>query len=316
MSCEQTTRRTVSSGAVLGGVAACLLLGAAVLHMLEVSEHFEVDPLYGWFFVAVAAGQTLAAGAMIFWRSTSVLYLIAMGNLGVIALWLLTRIAGVPLGIEAGVRQAVEPADVAATFLEVASVLSATYLLSAPVDGARIAYPAAVALGLAGLVVSVAAVSWPVMARRDACTHFNPEYGPLGTVEGHSILPSDNPQTQLSKGETRPILSGLIVNCGGEYVTVTAVEVIADGGDAAQVLETFVMPVQRGDRSDVWKGSLGNVAVPPTNDHPDLALYSRVKGVAEGFYSINGLRIRYRYRGKSLAQVFATNVAIDIVGGP
>jgi hypothetical protein len=317
MSCEQTKRRTVSSRIVLRGLAACLLFGAAVIHMLEISEHFEVDPLYGWFFVAVAGGQTLSAGAMIFWRRRSVLYLVAMGNLGVIALWLLTRTAGVPLRSEAGVRQAAGQTDLAATFLEVASVLIAAYLLSAPLDGTRIPYPAGIALGVVGLVVSVAAVSWPVLGRRETCTHFNPEYGPLGTVDGHSILPRENPKAQLSKGETKPLLSGLIINCGVEHVTVTGVEVISDSGNAAQVLDSFVMPLQKGARPYDWEGpSIGNVAVPPTDDHPDMALYSRVKGVSYGSYSINGLRITYRYRGKALAQVFATNLAIDIAGGP
>jgi hypothetical protein len=317
MSCEQTKRRTVSSRTVLRGLTACLLVGAAVIHMLEVSEHFEVDPLYGWFFVVVAGGQTLAAGAMIFWRRRAVLYVVAMGNLGVIALWLLTRTAGVPLGIEAGVRQAAGQPDVAATLLEVASVLIAAYLLSAPLPGKRIPYPAGIALSVVGLVVSIAAVSWPVLGRREACAHFNPEYGPLEAVDGHSIMPRTNPKAQLSKGETKALLSGLIVNCGGEHVTLTGVEVVSDAGNAAQVLDTFVMPLQGGARLDAGEGpSLGNVAVPPTDDHSDLALYSRVKAVSYGSYSINGLRITYRYRGKPLAQVFATNVEIDIAGGP
>jgi hypothetical protein len=41
-----------------------------------------------------------------------------------------------------------------------------------------------------------------------------------------------------------------------------------------------------------------------------------VRGMTDGFYAINGLRIRYRYKGRPLDQVFATNIPVDVCGAP
>lgn len=317
MSPEQVPRRTLPSATVLGGVTSCLLLGAAVVHFLQISEHFEVEPLYGWFFVALSVSQAAAAGALILWRRRSCLYFIAVGNLGVIAIWIMTRTAGVPFGSEAWIPQAVGRSDLLATFLELASVLAIVYLLSPFADGARMAYPLALALGLTGVTVSGAAVSASVLAARGACSHFNPEFGPLGTVDGHSILPREHPQARLRAGETRSLLSGQLVNCGSDEARVTAVEIVSESGGTAQVLETSVLPLKRDGEPADYKGlNVGGVAVPPTDDRPDLGLFSKVRGISAGFYSINGLRIRYRYRGRSFTQVFATNVAVVVSGGP
>lgn len=316
MSPDQVPRRTLSSATVLGGVTSCLLLGAAVVHLLQISEEFEYDPIYGWFFVALTVSQAAAAGALILWRRRSYLY-VATGNLGVIAIWILTRTTGVPFGAEPWSPQAVGRSDLVATFLELASVLAIVYLLSPFADGARMAYPLALALGLTGVTVSGAAVSASVLGARGACSHFNPEFGPFGTVDGHSILPREYPQARLRAGETRSLLSGQLVNCGSDEARVTAVEVVSESGGTAQVLETSALPLKRDGEPTVYEGlDVGGVAVPPTNDRPDLGLFSRVRGISAGFYSINGLRIRYRYRGRSLAQEFATNVAIVVSGGP
>lgn len=313
---QNATRGTVPLGAVLPRVTACLLLGASVLHLLEVSDHSEIDPVYGRFFLAVAGAQALAAASVVFWRAGLVLYLVIIGNIGVVAFWLWTRIAGLPIGAQAGVRQAFELADGSAAALEAGAVLGAAYLLWAPA-GAVMAYPASVAFILAGLVAPPALIGLTALRAREACLHFNPEYGPLGTVDGHSLLPRDNPRARMLEGETKSLLSGLVVNCGSEPVTITSVEVVSESGDKARVIETSVVPAP----GDVGLGGgegppVVSVEVPPTGDRPTLALYSRVTGVAGGFYSINGLRIRYRYQGRSLDQVFATNVALEISGAP
>lgn len=177
-------------------------------------------------------------------------------------------------------------------------------------------YAGAMTLSSAGLVVSLALVGLTAMRARSACSHFNPDYGPLGTVDGHSLLPRDNPRSRLLTGESKMLLSGLLVNCGSRPVTITSVEVVSDSGGTAQVTETSVMPVQGEADNEAGEGPRDEVAVPPTGDRPELALYSRVIGVSDGFYSINGLRIRYRYKGRSLDQVFATNVAVDVSGAP
>lgn len=56
------------------------------------------------------------------------------------------------------------------------------------------AYPGAMKLGLAGLTVPLALVGLTALKARDACSHFNPEYDPLGTVDGHSLLLRETPE--------------------------------------------------------------------------------------------------------------------------
>lgn len=195
--------------------------------------------------------------------------------------------------------------------------LAAAYLLSTEGDGARMAYPA-------GMVSSLAAAR-PVVGCSDGAfaantetpaPAFNGEYGPLATPDGHSILPGGSPRVPLRIGETRVLLSGMMVNCGSEPLTVIDIETIPSSADAAQALETLVMPLVRDDEPDVSEGYIPlGVAVSQTG-RADLGLYSSVKSVADGFYCINGLTVRYRYQGRSRAQVFATNVAINVSGGP
>lgn len=293
---------------------ACLLLGAAVIHLLEASDHFTEDPAYGWFFVVAAASQALGAAAIAVLPKPAVVSAIVWVNVAFIALWLLSRTVGVPVGVTAGVRQTVRLPDLAATLLEIGSVASALFLMSSAGSGVSIGYPPAVGLGLAAAAISAFGVGASVVGVRAACSHFNPAYGPLGTVDGHSILPRQFPQARLSTGEQKSLMSGFVVNCGSQDVEVTAVEMVSQTGEAAQVVESSVLPVSRPGPPQ-GAGPDRSAVVPPTDDRASMAVFSRVKGVSPGFYSINGLRIRYRYRGDAGAQVFATNMAVMVSGG-
>ncbi len=104
-------------------VAAGLSLAAALIHLIAMPEHFEEWWGYGAFFLVTAVFQA-AYGAVLLRRLRPwLLYLGIAVNLGVIALWLVTRTASVPFfGPHAGEVEDVGALDVAATSVELALV--------------------------------------------------------------------------------------------------------------------------------------------------------------------------------------------------
>lgn len=99
--------------------AEALSMLAALLHLWVMPEHFEEWWGYGLFFLAAAAFQALYTMLMprLAGRQS---FLIAgvVGNLSIIALYLVTRTIGVPAGPHAGQLEEVGFIDVAATSAE------------------------------------------------------------------------------------------------------------------------------------------------------------------------------------------------------
>jgi hypothetical protein len=104
-------------------VAAVAMLGAAVIHFAFAPDHLSEQTSHGVFFIVVAWAQLLGAAALAFsWRPLRTWLLGTAGlNLGVAALWLLTRTAGLP-GEEA---ESVAFPDALASGLEVTAALAA-----------------------------------------------------------------------------------------------------------------------------------------------------------------------------------------------
>jgi hypothetical protein len=95
--------------------AALLSLGAAAIHFGVLGSHYEESWGYGVFFAAVASLQALWAllvvrspGRWVYWGG-------AAGNAAVIAVWAITRTAGVPVGPASGEVEDAEFIDVLAT---------------------------------------------------------------------------------------------------------------------------------------------------------------------------------------------------------
>lgn len=103
-------------------LAALLSAGAGAAHLLVCPAHFSEDPLYGVFFAAAAAGQFLWAAVVVNRPGTAVLVAGIGANTAVVALWALTRTAGIPLGASAGRREPVGTLDVTTALLELAVI--------------------------------------------------------------------------------------------------------------------------------------------------------------------------------------------------
>ncbi len=144
---------------ILYAVAA-LSLVAALIHLWVAPEHFEEWWGYGAFFLVTAAAQVLYIPLLLRWPNGAVLLGGIVGNLTIVALYLLTRTVGVPLfGPEAGEVEGVGLADVCATTSElgIGVALGAALLRKITPERRRtILLSVAVALVLIGHVVHLA----------------------------------------------------------------------------------------------------------------------------------------------------------------
>ena len=103
---------------ILRPALALFSASAAIIHFVVIPEHWREWWGYGLFFVAVAVAQLLFVVLILYWPLRELYLLAAAGNAVVIAMWVLTRTYGSPLGPEAGEREALALADVVATVLE------------------------------------------------------------------------------------------------------------------------------------------------------------------------------------------------------
>ena len=149
----RSTSETVSFG-LLASLAA-LSIGAATIHCVVVSEHWKEHWSYGAFFCASAAAQFAWAIWILVAPSRQILLLGALGNAAIVAMWIVTRTVGVPLGPEAGEREAVAFADVVATGFEVALVIGALVAARVRATGRKALSAAPAAAWLAQLTVVV-----------------------------------------------------------------------------------------------------------------------------------------------------------------
>ena len=101
-------------------IAAALSLVAALVHLWVAPEHFREWWGYGVFFLVAAFAQVFYTPLVLRWPSRVVLLVGMVGNLAIVALYLLTRTVGVPLfGPEAGEVEGFGFVDVCATASEV-----------------------------------------------------------------------------------------------------------------------------------------------------------------------------------------------------
>ena len=139
-----TTRTTAAlpgRASVALRVAAAASIGAAAVHLRVLPEHVAESAWYGVFFAAAALAQI--GGAALLLRtavSRRFVALCATGNAAVIALWLFTRVAGVPLGPDAGTTESFGALDVLASTFEAVLVIACAHAMR-PRRLTRVALP-------------------------------------------------------------------------------------------------------------------------------------------------------------------------------
>jgi hypothetical protein len=93
-------------------------LGAGLIHLAVVQEHFDEWWLYGTFFLAVGIAQIIWAVVALASDKPPWLALTAWCNFAIVVLWAVTRTTGLPFGPEPGQAEAVGRADVLCCVLE------------------------------------------------------------------------------------------------------------------------------------------------------------------------------------------------------
>lgn len=139
---------------------ATLSLGAGLIHMAVIPDHFGEDALSGLFFVVAAAFQLAWALA---WarRPQRGVAVAGLGvNAAIVAIWLLSRTVGLPLGAEPGVPEPLAAPDFLATIFELGIVCATLGCIVSPLRRAlqRASFPVAsadLALVMALVVISM-----------------------------------------------------------------------------------------------------------------------------------------------------------------
>ena len=108
--------------------AVSCLFGAEAIHIAVIAEYSQKWLPIGLFFVGLSLVQGLLAVALITAPSRRVERLVIGVSLGTVALWVLSRTVGIPIGPMAWIAEPVGRVDTVATALEVitAAVLLAT----------------------------------------------------------------------------------------------------------------------------------------------------------------------------------------------
>jgi hypothetical protein len=147
---DQPTRE-IPVSVTFAWVAAALMAGAGVIHLAFGPDHMAEYLPFGVAFYVMGFGQLIGGLAVAFPSgSRRLLSAAILANLGISALWLISRTVGLPIGSEPWTKEAVGIADVTcvAFQLGVAGLL-ATEMIRRPrferLRAHRIGLPAAVA---------------------------------------------------------------------------------------------------------------------------------------------------------------------------
>ena len=103
-------------------VAAVLSLGAAWVHLAYVAPHLRQWWAYGAFFLATGVGQGVFAPLILRWPRPWLAVAGITGNIAIVAMYVLSRTNGAPLGPHANVPERVGAIDLATTASEVVLV--------------------------------------------------------------------------------------------------------------------------------------------------------------------------------------------------
>jgi hypothetical protein len=208
---------------ILGGLAS-LSAGAAAIHFAVIFEHFAEYALYGAFFLVISWAQLIWA-AVVLWRPSRLwLWLGVAGNVLVIAVYVASRTAGLPIGPDLGHPEPVGGLDMVSVVLEFALVAGCAALLWRPSLTGRPVRR----FGAIGTAVSLAAVPAFVVAVTAAVmtpTLAGPE-GPTGMASRLGTPAAPGLQGMGDMGTTAGLPD---MKMYGSTAPPTAAQVIAAG---------------------------------------------------------------------------------------
>jgi hypothetical protein len=158
-------------GRYLRWLLAAFSIGAGVIHFAVSGEHYDLSWRHGAFFTAVAWLQLAWAIGVILRPTRRLLAVGVVLNAGVIGVWTMSRIWGVPVGPEAWTPEPVELADAVASGLEGLIVVCALAVLAEPGLARRAVRPAVGLSGALGAALGVAVLSSLALTPSFATSH-------------------------------------------------------------------------------------------------------------------------------------------------
>jgi hypothetical protein len=164
-----TNERTV--GRYLRWLLAALALGAGVIHFAVSGGHFDVGWSHGAFFAVVAWLQLSYAVGVVLRPTRRLLAAGVLLNAGVIAVWMMSRIWGVPVGPEAWTPEPVSLADALSSGFEAGIVVLSLAVLVRPALAQRRVRPSFAMSGLGVTCIAVAAISTVALTPAFASDH-------------------------------------------------------------------------------------------------------------------------------------------------
>jgi hypothetical protein len=190
------------------GVARCWAgfasLGAGLVHLAVVQEHFEESALFGAFFLVSGALQIGWAMVALARDRMPLPRLVAAGQLAMVVLWAVTRTVGLPVGPDVWTPEAVGRADVLCVALELVSAGAvAAWIAQTRASGQTMRSGRYLALVGAGALV-VAAMTAPALAATGGGEHMDPNR----TDEMHGAHGSDQTARALPNGTVRTWAGG------------------------------------------------------------------------------------------------------------
>jgi hypothetical protein len=220
-----TNEQTV--GRYLRWVLAAFSLGAGVIHFAVSGEHYSLSWLHGSFFAVIAWLQVAWAVGVILRPTRRLLIAGAVLNAGIIGVWVMSRVWGVPIGPEAWTPESITLADALSSGFEAGIVVFSLVVLVRPALAQyrlrpTLAYPGVFAAALGVAVVSSMAVA-PAFASADhshgdtvAAGGHTDSHGAAAGGHSHGAIVSNAPTGNTPCEQSGPPASaGQISSAGG-----------------------------------------------------------------------------------------------------
>jgi hypothetical protein len=220
-----TNERTV--GRYLCWLLAALSAGAAFIHFAVSGEHYDLSWLHGSFFAAIAWLQLAFAVGVILRPNRRLLVAGVVLNAGIIGVWAMSRIWGVPIGPDAWTPETVGLADVLSSAFEAGIVALSLAVIVRPALASQRLRPAVGLPGVAAAALGVAVVSSMAVApafaaghshgsTADGHTHSHGAGAESGAHAGHAAIVSNAPRGDTPCEQSGPPASaGQIASAGG-----------------------------------------------------------------------------------------------------
>jgi hypothetical protein len=179
-----TNERTV--GRYLRWLLAALSAGAGVIHFAVSGGHFDIGWTHGAFFAVVAWLQLAWAVGVVLHPTRRLLTAGVLLNAGIIGVWAMSRIWGVPIGPDAWTPEPVSLADALSSGFEAGIVLVSLAVVARPALAQRSVRPSFAVGGLGVTYLAVAVISTVALTPSFASDHHGSGGGEAAAGHSHT----------------------------------------------------------------------------------------------------------------------------------